>query len=191
MRKLMFRLTMLFPAVYVGLVSAQGDYGAYPYYNSFQDQQVAPMPQQQTRFLRWRPLDEASSEAPDGTLDNRTGGAHDYADQPNGTPPGIYRRIEERHTITPQLEGYRFRPIVPEEQLRNRSRNETQHRANRDRSYSRRVFPRGAYENYQRREQPPSLNFRPDPRLDDGSSKAPPRYTFPMGSAAPMFRPQR
>jgi hypothetical protein len=191
MRKLMFRLSMLFPAVYVGLVSAQGGYGAYPYDNSFQDQRTAPMAQQQTQFLRWRPLDEASSETPDGMLDSRIGGSHDYADQPNGVPPGTYRRIEQRHTITPQLEGYRFRPIKPEEQLRNRSRNETQYRANRDRRYSQRVVPRGAHENYRRREQPSSLNFRPDPRLDNGSSKAPPRYTFPMGSTAPVFRPQR
>jgi hypothetical protein len=146
----------------------------------------------QSRYLRWRPLDEQAGEMPNSLRGGRAGpysGAADYTDQPPGVPAGTYREIEERHTITPQLEGYRFRPIVPDEQLRNRSRNETQVRNNRQRSFSRAWGDR-AEEAYRTDGRSSSYLFRPDPQFDKDASGQPPRYVFPMGAQTPMFRPQ-
>lgn len=36
-----------------------------------------------------------------------------------GLPPGTYRPIEETQILSPQVDGFRFRPISPEEQSRN------------------------------------------------------------------------
>ena len=193
----MHKLVLLFllsnTAVYPGLVSAQDAYGGYRYPES----SLEPLPmsgaQQQSRYLRWRPLEQDTGEASANTHGGESSpypGAGDYTDQPPGVPAGTYRRIEERHTITPQLEGYRFRPIDPEEQVRNRSRNETQERENRERSFSR-TWGSRIDEVYRGGEPSSDYIFRPDPRLDSSSQERPPRYSFPIGVETPIYRPQQ
>jgi len=112
----------------------------------------------------------------------------DYTDEPFGLPRGVYRRIEERHTITPQLPGYRFRPIEPDEQERNHSRNETQDRVYRELTQDPSPGRSDSAPYFQG--QQPALNFRPDPRLDRSSRKPPARYGYPQGAQSPLFRPQ-
>lgn len=189
MCKLVCWFFLWIPIVYSGLVSAQDAFGAYPYPQSRPEAQLTQVPRQAPGILRWRPLDGESEGAAD-SLSGRHGGSYpgfgDYTDEPPGVPAGTYRQIEERHTITPNLEGYRFRPIEPEEQVRNRSRNETQARSNRRQIYSRSVGSATGNEAYGGG-LPPGVIFRPDPRLDNGARRAPPRYAFPMGGDIPRF----
>ena len=111
----------------------------------------------------------------------------DYTDEPFGLPPGTYRPVEQRHTIIPHLEGYRFRPLVPEEQLRNRERNEEQASMRQEEGWA--GFGSqsggGGYPSAGKR---PDFRFRPDSRLDAPTRNAPSRYAFPMGAEAPRFR---
>jgi hypothetical protein len=193
MRLFVCSLSALILAVYGGLVSAEDAYDAYPR-TLYQAPQFAPIsPQSSTRY-RWRPLDEENAGAQAerrGPPTNRMPAVEDYTDEPFGLPPGTYRPIEQRHTITPHLEGYRFRPIVPEEQVRNRTQNERQEQSLSDRNYPQSAGQgEPAYEGYPMGGQVPSYNFRPDPRLDKPTRGAPSRYAFPMGSEAPRFRSQ-
>lgn len=182
---------LLILAIYATPASSQQATGTYPFQGENSNRHFPYTPRQVDRGLRWRPLE---SEEGSGTAEPEVNlpaysGRRDYTDEPFGLPRGTYRRIEERHTITPHLEGYRFRPIDPDEQVRNRGRNEQQERADRNRSYA---PPRGydGSDGFRPSGQPPTIKFRPDGRLDKRSNGAPARYAFPMGADAPMFRPR-
>lgn len=194
MRKFASCFSVLILALYSGLVSAQDAYGTITHRYKLPARELPPAPPQESRQLRWRPLEEASGEGSGKRPARQTGegypGVSDYTDEPFGLPRGTYRRIEERHTITPHLEGYRFRAIDPDEQLRNRSRNQTQEQYSRGQPFYRSARQNGDIEADRLRGQPPALNFRPDPRLDKDLRGAPPRYAYPMGSEAPIYRPQ-
>jgi hypothetical protein len=143
--------------------------------------------------LRWRPLESASQSAESaaaGQVSKGASSAFDYTDEPFGLPRGTYRRIEQRHTITPHLEGYRFRPISPEEQLRNRQRNTSSVQTREADSSAQFFSHRNDQGGFRQGPQAPDFKFRPDPRLEHKGRDAPPRYTLPKGSGAPVFRPR-
>ncbi len=190
MRKLISCLSILALWGAATWVFAQQDYATYSYPRAVQDQWYAPAQRPNATQLRWRPReDDANTGSAPAATPPPPGGMLDYTDEPFGLPRGVYRRIEERHTITPQLPGFRFRPIDPDEQERNRSRQETQ-----DRLYREQVQeppPAGSgSENYRQGDQAPALKFRPDPRLDRTSRKPPARYGYPQGAQSPLFRPR-
>jgi len=114
----------------------------------------------------------------------------DYAEPPPGLPRGLYRQVERRHTITPQLEGYKFRPIAPAEQVRNKARgDEGRSSGNADSSAG--PIGKDIYPGFTPMDgHQPRPVYRPDKRLDMGTRQDGRRY--PYGSAAPMprFRPQ-
>ena len=190
MRLFVIFVALLILTVYGGLVSAQGAYGAYPK-NLYRNPQSAPGSSQSEGFYRWRPREEGDDDAVtyrDQRQPRQGTSVGDYTDEPFGLPRGTYRPIEDRHTITPQLEGFRFRPIVPEEQLRNRSRNEQHDQVLSDQGYRQPAGRADLEEVYPMNGQAPAFDFRPDPRLDQPARRAPSRYDFPMGSEAPRFR---
>ncbi len=192
MRKFAFCFSGLMLAVYGGLVSAQEAYGANTYQYRLHDRRLAPAPSQNSRQPRWRPLEEESGNDSGSTPNRQMGsypGVSDYTDEPFGLPPGTYRRIEERHIITPHFEGYRFRPIDPDEQLRNQTRNQAQDQIKRKQRFPQPARQDGWGEVDRLWEQSPAMNFRPDPRLDKQRRETPQRYAYPMGSDAPVFRP--
>jgi hypothetical protein len=178
MRKFVFCFPVVILTLHGGLAFAQQASEIDPTYTPLPQWGTIAAPVQNSERYRWRPLkDEADADVNRYREDRFTDkpGSYDYTDEPFALPRGTYRRIEQRHTITPYHEGYRFRPIDPLEQLRNRNRNKRQERSERDRSVTR---------------QRPNWRFRPDPRLDKDGGGAPSRYAFPMGSEAPMFRPR-
>jgi hypothetical protein len=141
---------------------------------------------------RWRPLEQ---EAPDGQPESppergpATKGYSyprnlDYTDEPLGLPRGTYRRIEERHTITPHDKGYRFRPIGPDEQERVKERN-----ANDRQTYTDIPGMNGRGDAYRSDSRPSPPIFRPDKRLDKGTRGSTDRYSYPEGRPLPQFRP--
>lgn len=139
--------------------------------------------------LRWRPLEtetEQTESSPINWTPREGSTVFDYTDEPLGLPRGTYRRIEQRHTITPHSEGYRFRPIKPEEQQRNRQRNQSSDRVRQDVMST----PPAAYDTHGQGRQAPAFQFRPDARLDSQPRGAPSRYSYPVDSSAPVFRPQ-
>lgn len=151
---------------------------------------------QEDRQPRWRPQEiekEETGSSPGKPWSQKADSFApniDYADEPPGLPPGTYRRIEERYTITPYQDGFRFRPIDPSEQqgIKDRYREE------------------GPQQNRSKRLQPgiqgwdgsgyiienrsPAPRFRPDERLDKGAGKTPRRYSYPQQSGSPLFRPE-
>ncbi|MCU7827727.1 MAG: hypothetical protein KZQ85_01535 [Candidatus Thiodiazotropha sp. (ex Myrtea sp. 'scaly one' KF741663)] len=145
---------------------------------------------------RWRPLGTEASvptQPPvlrDQRLDTPTYPSRsDYVDEPLGLPPGTYRRIEERHTITPHREGFRFRPIDPNEQQRVKDHNKGQYRKNTNTSTRQPTISGWGNGGYQMENLPPKPKFRPDKRLDKTpSGGAVNRYAYPQGSRAPVFR---
>jgi hypothetical protein len=190
MRKFMASLPALVLTIYGSLVSAQDAHDPYPHDLSI-DRQLTPASPQNGGFYRWRPLEEEATKESIKSQQPRPiwgTGVMDYTDEPFGLPPGTYRPIEQRHTITPHLEGYRFRPIDPEEQRRNRARKETQERIHAEQGLRQSNGREGFSEAYGTGGERPALIFRPDPRLDKPSRGAPSRYSFPMGSEAPRFR---
>ncbi len=122
--------------------------------------------------VRWRPLDEdeITQQARDRAtsyrgLPTRPPPYQDYTDTPYGLPRGVYRPVEERHNITPHHQGYRFRPLTPNEQVRVRKRN-IDHQNEMSRStgearptYSPRVSSGSGFTGQE------NLRFRPDKRL--------------------------
>lgn len=143
--------------------------------------------------LRWRPLESETEDAgsfSDRRASNPHSTAHDYTDEPFGLPRGTYRSIEQRHTITPHHEGFRFRPIDPGEQLRNRERNQSS--AQRQDDLVSPVAPHNGFPaGYQQGLQAPALKFRPDARLDKETRGRPSGYVPPIGNGSQMFRPRR
>jgi len=101
----------------------------------------------------------------------------DYAQPPPGLPRGLYRPVEERHTITPHLGGYRFRPLRPDEQSRLGARNP---RAGGSVNAS-------GWQKSTRDGRETKPVFRPDKRFERDSRA---RYTLPSGPSMPRFRPQ-
>lgn len=143
--------------------------------------------------LRWRPLESESTQEDSGNrgwTQNEGPSTYDYTDEPLGLPRGTYRRIEQRHTITPHSEGYRFRPIKPDEQQRNRARNENADQIHQGAM----TVPQSAYQNgvqnHTQDRRGPEVLFRPDARLDSRSRGGPSRYDYPLGGSAPVFRPR-
>jgi hypothetical protein len=190
MRTFVVCLPVLILLVYGNLLAAEEAYGTYPY-NLYTEQHVAPTAAKSGGRYRWRPLEEQAvgeSARQGQARPSWRSGVMDYTDEPFGLPPGTYRPIEERHTITPHREGYRFRPINPQEQRRNRARNITQERNQGERGSPQSTERTGGAGVSYTGEQMPAFKFRPDPRLDAPTRGAPSRYAFPMGSEAPRFR---
>lgn len=116
--------------------------------------------------------------------------ATDYAEPPPGLPRGLYRQVEQRHTITPHIEGYRFRPIEPEEQIRNKERIEEERSSgttDTTQMPNRHEFYNGYVPQESRQ---PKAVYRPDKRLDKGSRQGIKRYPYDTASPMPQFRPQ-
>lgn len=141
---------------------------------------------------RWRPLDAAGdsgeqAQAPPAHGPRReaygTPGS-DYTDEPFGLPRGTYRRIEERHTIVPHDEGFRFRPLKPEEQERVKERNQRDRR-----SYPETPDMNGRWGDPRGNSMQTPPKFRPDKRFDGGSNRSGGRYSYPEGSQQPRYRP--
>jgi hypothetical protein len=121
---------------------------------------------------RWRPLDQdeithqtrdRAQSYPDVPI--RPPQYQDYTDTPYGLPRGVYRPVEERHNITPHLQGYRFRPLTPNEQVRVRKRNmDHQNEASRSAGVARPTYSPllPSERGFTGQE---SLRFRPDKRL--------------------------
>jgi hypothetical protein len=169
---------------------------------SFQDPGLKPAGEspawmlQEDRQLRWRPQESekeetgSSSGKPWSQKSDSFVPSTDYVDEPPGLPPGTYRRIEERQTITPYQDGFRFRPIGPSEQqgIKDRYREQKPQP-----NSSKRLQPRvqgwdGSGYNIEQRA--PTPRFRPDARLDNGAGKAPRRYSYPQQPGSPLFRPE-
>lgn len=155
---------------------------------------------------RWRPLNEEerrgelSAESFQEELQNQQSiyapSAVDYAETPPGLPRGLYRPVEERHSITPHKDGFRFRTLTPNEQLRIKRRNKAYKQVwqpiqNRNNP---RLFSSDGYGHFESNTRQDYI-FRPDKRLDKklgGDWER--RDTFPYDPAfteayqAPMFR---
>ncbi|MET0028895.1 MAG: hypothetical protein ABW101_14805 [Candidatus Thiodiazotropha sp.] len=148
-----------------GSLVLAAEYGYYPSQDN-RSYTAAGMPD------RWRPLeqDEVAKQARDSaqSYQDRLSSSpqyQDYTDIPYGLPRGVYRPVEERHNITPHHQGYRFRPLTPNEQVKVRKRN-TDHQNELRRStdlahpsYGQ-IMPGGSALTGQQ-----SLRFRPDKRL--------------------------
>ena len=193
---------LLFCIPLVGLFVTGGPLFAQQSYNPYQSNSMAPRMNAigtnpaGSNFqppLRWRPLESETGSS--GSLSERhavtpPSAVYDYTDEPFGLPRGTYRNIEQRHTITPHHEGFRFRPIDPGEQQRNRERNLSSAQRRQENMAPPVVPPNGFAEGNPQGMQPPVLKFRPDARLEKKSRGAPSRYSLPMGSSAPVYRPR-
>ncbi len=137
-------------------------------------------PVSQQNHYRWRPLNEeekrsdSSVEAYRDTFQTPrpvySPPAMDYAETPPGLPRGVYRPVEERHNITPHLEGFRFRTLSPSEQLRIKRRNEEYNQSTKPRrGESRRRFSFDDNSRFDANHQA-GYRFRPDKRLDNRHS---------------------
>ncbi|MEW8028125.1 MAG: hypothetical protein AB2806_10340 [Candidatus Thiodiazotropha sp.] len=198
-------LVSLFCLVGLGDVLAREPYAGY----EFRTQGQNGFGFQQDPF-RWRPLNEeeekrveTSAEPFKGQHQNQP--PHypppviDYAEAPSGLPPGVYRPVEERHTITPHMDGFRFRTLTPNEQLRIKRRNEAYNQAwQPDRSENRSFMISDGYsQGYSEIQRKEAYKFRPDKRLDKkrggnwGRSHAfPYNPAFTEAYQTPMFRPE-
>ncbi|MEW8232334.1 MAG: hypothetical protein AB2745_18575 [Candidatus Thiodiazotropha endolucinida] len=159
---------------------------------------------------RWRPLNEeeeklieSSADSANIRLPNQStlnpSSVIDYAETPPGLPRGVYRPVEERHTITPHMDGFRFRELTPDEQLRIKRRNELYNQSwQPDRSDNRSIHSSGGYSHGQPEiQRQGAYKFRPDKRLDKkrggnwGRSQSfPYNPAFTDAYQAPMFRPE-
>jgi hypothetical protein len=114
----------------------------------------------------------------------------DYAEPPAGLPPGLYRQVEQRHTITPHHEGYRFRPIDPVEQTRNKLRSDEERTRGMADTKQRPTGNNFYNGNTPMEGRQPKPIYRPDNRLDKGSRQNSRRYPYQSGATMPQFRPQ-
>ena len=140
---------------------------------------------------RWRPQEsdnsERQTEVPPERAPRREAygsSGTDYMDEPFGLPRGTYRRIEERHTIVPHDEGFRFRPLKPEEQARVKERNQRDRQTNPGGSGIDRRWGDPRFDGM-----PSTPAFRPDKRLDGGARESRGRYTYPENRQLQQFRP--
>jgi hypothetical protein len=123
--------------IFLGLVVLPSSSAQAYEYGDYSEPDV-PSDHSMQRPYRWRPVE--SNETAHGTRDNaayppdRAQGPpqyRDYTDTPFGLPQGVYRPVKERHNIIPHHQGYRFRPLTPNEQVRVRTRNKDQQNATR------------------------------------------------------------
>jgi hypothetical protein len=165
---------------------------------------------QQDHF-RWRPLNEDeenlrkdSSAAGSSTTRGQSQTVlypptfTDYADAPPGLPRGVYRPVEQRHTIVPHVGEYRFRTLGPDEQQRIKRRNERYNQSwqpKQDEPWSS-PSSGGGY-SYSEPQDQEAYRFRPDKRLDKKrdsnwgrSDLFPYNPAFTEAYPAPMFRPE-
>jgi hypothetical protein len=168
-----------------GVAVAQPPFGDDRFRNPYPDAGTGA----EAMDYRWRPLEQEDPGGQPQSPPAREGYGHPqgsgYTDEPFGLPRGTFRRIEERHTITPHHEkGFRFRPIDPDEQERVKERN-----ANDRQSYPRNPVMRGNGETYPADRIPSPPKFRPDKRLDKGARGPDSRYSYPEGRQRPQFRP--
>jgi hypothetical protein len=172
-------------------VLAQDPYADYQYRTQpeagfgFQDQ------------FRWRPLKEEDKGQRQNQPTLYPPSVVDYAETPPGLPRGVYRPVEERHNITPHKNGFRFRNLTPEEQLRIKRRNERYNQSWQLKQSENRSFPSSDGYSYSEPQRQEVYKFRPDKRLDKkrggnwGRS-----HDFPYNPAftetyqAPIFRPE-
>ncbi|MES9826937.1 MAG: hypothetical protein ABW201_01565 [Candidatus Thiodiazotropha sp.] len=197
-------LVSLLCLVSLGDVLAREPYADY----QFRGQTQSRSGLQQDRY-RWRPLNEeetlieSSAEPDSARRPNQSilypSSIIDYAEAPPGLPRGVYRPVEERHTITPHMDGFRFRELNPDEQLRIKRRNEIYNQAwQPDRSENRSIQSSGGYSHGQpeiRRQG--AYKFRPDKRLEKkhGGNRGlfqpfPYNPAFTEAYQTPMFRPE-
>jgi hypothetical protein len=160
-------------------------------------------------YFRWRPLngDEAKphKDSSGGSYGDRADSQStrypprytDYADTPPGLPHGVYRPVEERHTIVPHMDGYRFRTLGPDEQLRIKRRNERYHQSWQPKQSEPRSSPSTGVYSYSEPQRQEAYKFRPDARLEKQIRRDWGRSdTFPYNPAftetyqTPMFRPE-
>jgi hypothetical protein len=163
---------------------------------------------QQDQF-RWRPLNEDEEKLRDESYNGSFRGqrqnqstlyppsAIDYADTPPGLPQGVYRPVEKRHTITPHMDGFRFRTLTPDEQQRIKRRNEYFNQSWQPKLSEIRVFPSADGYSYSEPPRQGAYMFRPDKRLDnkrggswDRSHDFPYNPAFTESYQTPMFRPE-
>jgi hypothetical protein len=189
----------------LGEVLAREPFADYQFRSQPQDGVVY---QQQDQF-RWRPLSEeetrhnnSSTERFKGREQNRSvlypPSMLDYADTPPGLPRGVYRPVEQRHTITPYQDGFRFRTLTPDEQLRTKRRNEYYNQSWQPRqSENRSVLPDSDFYRFSASQRQEAYKFRPDKRLEKNRGGNWGRsYAFPYNPASteayqiPMFRPE-
>ncbi len=191
MPKLVFCVALVGGVIFAAPLLAEQVYNPRPQYG--QALQGYPAAGDHRPPLRWRPMesDTESVNSPSTASSSLAPSTvFDYTDEPFGLPRGTYRKIEQRHTITPHLEGYRFRPIDPGEQQRNRERNQSSASKLQQDSYSSGSAYGGGLEAGQQGMRRSELQFRPDARLDKKARGAPSRYAFPAGSGAPLYRPR-
>jgi hypothetical protein len=196
-------LVSLVCLVGLGEVLAREFYGEVKHPNSAQTGSYFPKDN-----YRWRPLNGEEQglyiAPPSESIKQHQyrqpgypSSAIDYADTPPGLPRGVYRPVEERHTITPHKDGYRFRTLTPSEQQRIKRRNEAYSQSIQPLSQEKRTTL--STDNYgltkpQRQE---IYKFRPDKRLDKKSTPGswgrtgefPYNPAFTEAYPAPMFRP--
>ncbi|MES9973028.1 MAG: hypothetical protein ABW094_02130 [Candidatus Thiodiazotropha sp.] len=198
-------LVSLLCLVGLGDVLAREPYADYQFRGQTQNRSGL----QQDRY-RWRPLNEeeeklieSSAEPDNARRPNQStlypSSVIDYAEAPPGLPRGVYRPVEERHTITPHMDGFRFRELTPDEQLRIKRRNEIYNQAwQPDRSENRSILSSGGYSQGQPEiQRQGTYKFRPDKRLDKkrggnwGRSQSfPYNPAFTEAYQTPMFRPE-
>jgi hypothetical protein len=88
-----------------------------------------PSSYQLMRPYRWRPLKKGKKRYTTKQLNtpslnpSSVQGYQDYADPQRGLPYDAYRPVKKRHHLTPYYQGYRFRPLSPNEQMRVKKRN--------------------------------------------------------------------
>jgi hypothetical protein len=162
----------------------------------------------QDRF-RWRPLNEDEekirSESSAGSFRGQRQNQStlyppstiDYAETPPGLPHGVYRPVEERHTITPHMDGFRFRTLKPDEQQRIKRRNEYYNQFWQSKQSEYRASPSVDSYSSSEPQRQGAYKFRLDKRLDNRRGGSWERsHGFPYNPAfteayqTPTFRPE-
>ncbi|MES9968727.1 MAG: hypothetical protein ABW092_01755 [Candidatus Thiodiazotropha sp.] len=188
----------------LGDVLAREPYGGAKYRNPSQQGFVF----QEERY-RWRPLtdedDQLRVDSPAESFKQQQypqsvypSSVIDYAETPPGIPHGVYRPVEERHTITPHMDGYRFRTLTPKEQLRIKRRNEEYNQSKQPLASEKRIILSTDDYGLTETQHQKVYRFRPDKRLDkkQNAGNWRPRDAFPYNPAftdayqAPIFRPE-
>lgn len=159
------------------------------------DQYASPF-EVDSRYYRWRPLDNEVVSVPESggywekSLNPSTQGYGDHVEVPPALPRDVYRPEPQPHQIMPYRQGYRFRALSSAEQVRIKARNrvyldsnqppqEIRFRPLGDSSGSRESGIQGK-NRYQ---------FRPDSQLDREANQLPPRYPAEpqFNSVAPRY----
>ncbi len=146
---------------------------------------------------RWRPADNSYSQADSATTRFR----HDTELAPAriqpsmGQPPGVYRPIEESHTLYPQVGAFRFRSISPEEQSQIERSDVSQSGVQSDGYHGRLKYRDENKMPFRAPDTHYKYRFRPDARFPSSQSGeinreslTTPSHTYPPVYAAPVFR---